>query len=131
MGPRDLFLFSLAAKAPPPVRGPLSSCVQTFACPPHQYSSSFAGFRSHFFFSGSSPSKMNCFPCFSSQRSKKETGKKEHDSPYDALVQSRVPGMPCALLLIFPTTSLINMFIHFIPYWRKHGTRGNLAWLLG
>ncbi|KAK6232469.1 hypothetical protein SCA6_002542 [Theobroma cacao] len=34
---------------------------------------------------------MNCFPCFSSQRSKKETGKKEHDSPYDALVQSRVP----------------------------------------
>ncbi|XP_022742812.1 probable serine/threonine-protein kinase PBL25 [Durio zibethinus] len=34
---------------------------------------------------------MNCFPCFSSQKSKKETGKRDHDSSFHELIQSRAP----------------------------------------
>ena len=82
-------------------------------------------FRSHFSCSsnarfsansGCYSRKMNCFPCFSSQKSKKETNKRDHDSSFDELIQPRVPGMPCALLFFFFFFSfqpwiLFNLFV--------------------
>ncbi|XP_039064163.1 receptor-like kinase LIP2 [Hibiscus syriacus] len=36
---------------------------------------------------------MNCFPCFSSHKSKKENGKREHDSSAEDFIRSRMLGM--------------------------------------